>query len=75
MQRPAVDISVSCLLFKFITELSSDNDTPQKMNPQEQILFKKYGGKLPTHKSVLMKMQKVYLTLGYHENTRSDNAL
>ncbi|KDR82610.1 hypothetical protein GALMADRAFT_238012 [Galerina marginata CBS 339.88] len=28
-----------------------------KLNPQEQQLFAKYG-KLPTHKSVLMKMQK-----------------
>ncbi|KAF9485900.1 Endosulfine-domain-containing protein [Pholiota conissans] len=28
-----------------------------KMSPQEQQLFAKYG-KLPTHKSVLMKMQK-----------------
>jgi hypothetical protein len=31
----------------------------QKLNPQEQQLFAKYG-KLPTHKSVLMKMQKVW---------------
>jgi hypothetical protein len=30
----------------------------QKLNPQEQQLFAKYG-KLPTHKNVLMKMQKV----------------
>ncbi|KAF8895266.1 Endosulfine-domain-containing protein [Infundibulicybe gibba] len=28
-----------------------------KLNPQEQQLFSKYG-KLPTHKNVLMKMQK-----------------
>merc|ERR1712007_281961 len=28
-----------------------------KLNPQEQQLFAKYG-KLPTHKNVLMKMQK-----------------
>ncbi|KAG5645476.1 hypothetical protein DXG03_006021 [Asterophora parasitica] len=30
----------------------------QKLSPQEQQLFAKYG-KLPTHKNVLMKMQKV----------------
>lgn len=30
----------------------------QKLNPQEQQLFAKYG-KLPTHKNILMKMQKV----------------
>lgn len=66
-QRNKVDLSVSqhpahtvtptlehCHCAQFFPFLSH----AQNLSPQEQQLFAKYG-KLPTHKSVLMKMQKV----------------
>jgi hypothetical protein len=43
------------------TRLIDVYGTLQKLNPQEQQLFAKYG-KLPTHKNALMKMQKVRRT-------------
>ena len=50
---------MSDMLFGDIkTRLIDVHDALQKLNPQEQQLFAKYG-KLPTHKNVLMKMQKV----------------
>ena len=62
-QRNKIDLSVSSPLHwfndghKYIT-IPDTGVFLQKLNPQEQQLFAKYG-KLPTHKSVLMKMQKV----------------
>jgi type II secretory pathway predicted ATPase ExeA len=53
--------------------------TLQKLTPQEQQLFARYG-KLPTHKSVLMKMQKVrpkfdVVIVVLHVPSRSGNTL
>jgi len=65
-QRNKIDISVSSLLHSFNDdhEYIDTGVFLQKLNPQEQQLFAKYG-KLPTHKNVLMKMQKVRRTFQY----------
>ena len=57
-QRNKVDLSVCRIPHSPWTRLIDAYGVLQKLNPQEQQLFAKYG-KLPTHKNILMKMQKV----------------
>lgn len=63
-QRNKIDISVRLIHFyrhlqsMLILYILDWGCLWQKLSPQEQQLFSKYG-KLPTHKNVLMKMQKV----------------
>ncbi|KAJ3561297.1 hypothetical protein NP233_g10279 [Leucocoprinus birnbaumii] len=56
-QRNKVDISVCLVRTHTARPAEIRFSFRQKLTPQEQQLFAKYG-KLPTHKNILMKMQK-----------------
>jgi hypothetical protein len=78
-QRKKVDLSVSHSAAVSRRNVLMTPMVLQKLTPQEQQLFARYG-KLPTHKSVLMKMQKVRRPLDVmiaipHVPTRSGSTL